>query len=79
MAYFCAKYADESGTYWGTCGDDAISGAHTAIHSSDAGDSIDLKGTIYVSHFRRTIPLFIFNPYTRRPPARYTGPCRARA
>ena len=61
MAYFCAKYADESGTYWGTGGDDAISGAHTAIHSSDAGDSIDLKGTIYVSTSADD-STFYFNP-----------------
>lgn len=50
IAFFSARYTDESGMqYWGTGGDDAISDAHTAFNSTDAGDSIEMDGTIYVS------------------------------
>ena len=62
ISYFCAKHTDESGMqYWGTGGDDAISDAHTGLHSTDAGDSIDLKGTIYVSTSKGS-NVFYYNP-----------------
>lgn len=50
ISYFAARYTDESGTqYLGAGDDDAISDAHTGLHYTDAGDGIDMKGTIYVS------------------------------
>ncbi len=50
ISYFAARYTDENGTqYLGTGDDDAISDAHTGLHYTDAGDGIDMKGTIYVS------------------------------
>lgn len=62
ISYFCAKHTDESGMqYWRTGGDDAISDAHTGLHSTDAGDSIDLKGTIYVSTSKGS-KVFYYNP-----------------
>ena len=62
IAYFSARYTDESGMqYWGTGGDDAISDAHTGLHSTDAGDSIDMKGTIYVSTSKGSNG-FYYNP-----------------
>lgn len=62
IAYFSARYTDENGMqYWGLGGDDAISDAHTGIHSTDAGDSIDLKGTIYVT-IAKGYNTFYYNP-----------------
>lgn len=62
IAYFSARYTDESGMqYWGTGGDDAISDAHTGLHSTDVGDSIDMKGTIYVSTSKGS-NVFYYNP-----------------
>lgn len=50
ISYFAARYTDESGTqYLGAGDDDAIYDAHTGLHYTDAGDGIDMKGTIYVS------------------------------
>lgn len=48
-AYFCALYEDETSVYHGSNGHEAISDGHTGIHSTDAGDSLSLEGTIYVS------------------------------
>ena len=62
IAFFSARYTDESGMqYWGTGGDDAISDAHTGLHSTDGGDSIDMKGTIYVSTSKGS-NVFYYNP-----------------
>lgn len=62
IAYFSAWYTDESGMqYWGTGGDDAISDAHIGFHATDAGDSIDMKGTIYVSTSKGS-NVFYYNP-----------------
>ncbi len=61
ISYFVAKYTDERGTYWGTGGDEAISDGHTGLHSTDAGDSIELKGTIYVSVSKGS-NTFYYNP-----------------
>ena len=61
IAYFVAKYTDERGTYWGTGADDAISDGHTGLNSTDAGDSIELKGTIYVSTSKGS-NTFYYNP-----------------
>lgn len=62
IAFFSARYTDESGMqYWGTGGDDAISDAHTDLHSTDAGDSIDMTGTIYVST-SKVSNMFYYNP-----------------
>ena len=63
IAYFSARYTDEESgmQYWGTGGDDAISDAHTGLHSTDAGDSIEMKGTIYVSTSKGS-NVFYYNP-----------------
>lgn len=62
IAYFSARYTDESGMqYWWTDGDDAISDAHTSFNSTDAGDSIEMKGTIYVST-SKGFDVFYYNP-----------------
>lgn len=62
IAFFSARYTDESGMqYWGTGGDDAISDAHTGFNSTDAGDSIEMKGTIYVSTSKGS-NVFYYNP-----------------
>lgn len=63
IAYFSARYTDEESgmQYWGTGGDDAISDAHTAFNSTDAGDSIEMKGTIYVSTSKGS-NVFYYNP-----------------
>lgn len=61
-AYFSAMYTDVNGMqYWGLDGDDAISDAHTAINSTDAGDSIEISGTIYVSP-SKSANVFYYNP-----------------
>jgi len=62
IAFFAAKYTDESGMqYWGIDGDDAIADVHTGLHSTDIGDSIELKGTIYVST-ENASNVFYYNP-----------------
>lgn len=62
IAYFSARYTDDNGNpYWSSSGDDAISDAHTGYHSTDAGDSIELKGTIYVSTSKGS-NTFYYNP-----------------
>jgi hypothetical protein len=49
ISYYCPLFSDEAGSYHGASGDEAISDGHTAINATDAGDSISLEGTIYVS------------------------------
>ena len=62
ISYFAARYTDESGTqYLGAGDDDAISDAHTGLHCTDAGDGIDMKGTIYVS-VSKGCDVFYCNP-----------------
>ncbi len=61
ISYYAARFTDEHGSYWGTGGDEAISDGHTALHTTDAGDSIELKGTIYVSTARGS-HTFYYNP-----------------
>lgn len=62
ISYFAARYTDENGTqYLGTGDDDAISDAHTGLHYTDAGDGIDMKGTIYVSASKGS-DVFYCNP-----------------
>lgn len=62
ISYFAARYTDENGTqYLGTGYDDAISDAHTGLHYTDAGDGIDMKGTIYVSA-SKGYDVFYYNP-----------------
>lgn len=62
ISYFAARYTDESGTqYLGAGDDDAISDAHTGLHYTDAGDGIDMKGTIYVSASKGS-DVFYCNP-----------------
>lgn len=47
--------------YWRIGGDDAISDVDTNFNSTDAGDSIDMKGTIYVSA-SKGFNVFYYNP-----------------
>lgn len=62
ISYFAARYTDENGTqYLGAGDDDAISDAHTGLHYTDAGDGIDMKGTIYVSASKGS-DVFYYNP-----------------
>ena len=62
IACFSARYTDESGVqYWRIGGDDAISDVDTNFNSTDAGDSIDMKGTIYVSA-SKGFNVFYYNP-----------------
>ena len=62
IAFFSVRYTDESGLQcWGTGDDDAISDAHTGLHSTDTGDSIDMKGAIYVSTSTGS-NVFYYNP-----------------
>ena len=62
IACFSARYTDESGVqYWRIGGDDAISDLDTNFNSTDAGDSIDMKGTIYVSA-SKGFNVFYYNP-----------------
>ena len=62
IACFSARYTDESGVqYWRIGGDDAISDVDTNFNSTDAGDSIHMKGTIYVSA-SKGFNVFYYNP-----------------
>lgn len=61
MFLFFAKFAIENGFYWGNGGDEAISDMLSALQFSDAGESIELTGTMYVSAARGPAE-FIYNP-----------------
>ncbi len=61
ICYFAAQYPDANGVHWGTGGDEAISDRDFALTCTDAGDSIDLTGTIYVSTSKGADE-FYFNP-----------------
>ena len=63
IAYFSARYTDEESgmQYWKIDGDDAISDAHRGFNSADAGDSVEMKGTIYVSTSKDS-NVFYYNP-----------------
>lgn len=61
FSYFSALYTDGTSTYQGGSGDEAISDGHIAINSTDAGDSISLEGTIYISATGGPT-LFYYNP-----------------
>lgn len=61
ISYFVAKYTDGASTYWGSGADSAISDGYTGFHTTDAGDSIELKGTIYVSTSKGS-HTFYYNP-----------------
>lgn len=49
ILYYEALIEDEAGSYYTSSGDEAISDGHLGITVTDAGDSIDMKGTIYMS------------------------------
>ncbi len=66
ISYYCALFSDEAGSYHGASGDEAISDGHTAINSTDAGDSISLEGTIYVSTIGGP-SAFYYNPVYQTP------------
>lgn len=66
ISYYCALFSDEAGSYHGASGDEAIADGHTAINATDAGDSISLEGTIYVSTSSR-LTSFYYNPIYQTP------------
>lgn len=61
ILYYEALMEDEAGSYYTSGGDDAISDGHIHIKSTDAGDSIEMKGTIYMSALGTENCLY-FNP-----------------
>lgn len=63
---FVAWYADEHGAFWTTNGDEAISDGQMGITSTDAGDSIDLRGTVYISVAKGPDALY-YNPVYQAP------------
>lgn len=48
MNFFIPTWADEYGSYTGLCADPGISEGHQSIHVKDEGESLSIKGTIYV-------------------------------
>ena len=62
IAFFTARYTDKDGMeYWGVDGDEAISDVHTSYNRTDAGFSIENKGTIYVD-LSKNSNMFYYNP-----------------
>ena len=61
ILYYETLMEDENGSYYTSGGDDAISDGHIHIKSTDAGDSIEMKGTIFMSA-SGTEDCLYFNP-----------------
>lgn len=61
IRFFAPYINDELGSYWRTNIDEGITDANTHFNSSDAGESISLKGTIYVASGDNS-GSFYFNP-----------------
>lgn len=80
IGFFAAKYSGTGdSSYWGTSSDEGISDSHVAFNTTDAGESIELKGTIYFSASASDNLLF-FNPVYQTPTGEvYTveGECRS--
>lgn len=60
--YYEAKVEKENETYYTSSGDEAISDGHLGITVNDAGESIDMKGTIYMSNLAMDGKALYFNP-----------------
>jgi len=62
IAFFNARYTDKDGMeYWEDDCDEAISDIHTSYNRTDAGFSIENKGTIYVD-LSKDSNMFYYNP-----------------
>ena len=61
ISYYCALISNKAGNYHSNSGDEAICDGNIAIKSTDAGDSVSLEGTIYVSTNGGSAA-FYFNP-----------------
>lgn len=61
ISLFAPWITDQSGDYWSSSGDDAITDGQADFRSTDEGDSIHLEGTVYVST-GKNLENFYFNP-----------------
>lgn len=61
IVYYTVLMKDEVGAHYTSGGDDAISDGHVHIKTTDAGDSIEMKGTIFMS-VSGTEDCLYFNP-----------------
>lgn len=61
IRFFAPYINDELGSYWSTNIDEGITDANTHFNSSDDGEGISLKGTIYVAS-GDNLGNFYFNP-----------------
>lgn len=61
IVYYTALMEEEGNSYYAGGGDDAISDGHLHIKTTDAGDSIEMKGTIYMTKSGMQDCLY-FNP-----------------
>lgn len=61
ICYIVPKITDEISTYWSSSGDEAITDGFVNFISNDAGESVALEGTIYVSTGKNA-GNFYFNP-----------------
>lgn len=61
FSYFAPNITDEFGTYRSMSGDNTITDGNIHINSTDEGETVSLKGTIYVSASGNQ-NIFCFNP-----------------
>ena len=61
ICYIAPRITDESGSYWSSNSDAAITGGSVNFITNDAGESVALEGTIYVS-IGKNAGNFYFNP-----------------
>ncbi len=61
IVYYTVSMKNEVGSHYTSGGDDAISDGHVHIKTTDAGDSIEMKGTIFMSA-SGTEDCLYFNP-----------------
>ena len=61
ICHITPRITDEIGTYWSSSGDEAITDGYVNFIANDAGESVDLEGTIYVSTGKNA-GSFYFNP-----------------
>ena len=61
ICYIAPRITDEAGIYWSSSGDEAITDGFVNFISNDAGESVALEGTIYVSTGKNA-GNFYFNP-----------------
>lgn len=61
IRFFAPYIRDESGSYWSTTTDEGITDGATHFQSTDDGESVTLKGTIFVAP-NSNLSHFYFNP-----------------